>query len=106
MTASLISFVYLLENDEINKDQLAQYAKELGNTLRGTSALMENLLNWAGTQLQGFDTHIEPIALHAVVQDVLTSFSATLKQKNIQIENSINENDGVLDVFIHCRFRF
>ncbi|HPH37301.1 MAG TPA: tetratricopeptide repeat-containing sensor histidine kinase [Sediminibacterium sp.] len=93
---SLISFVYLLENDEINKDQLAQYAKELGNTLRGTSALMENLLNWAGTQLQGFDTHIEPIALHAVVQDVLTSFSATLKQKNIQIENSINENDGVL----------
>ena len=93
---SLISFVYLLENDEINKDQLTQYAKELGNTLRGTSALMENLLNWAGTQLQGFDTHIEPIALHAVVQDVLTSFSATLKQKNIQIENSINENDGVL----------
>jgi signal transduction histidine kinase len=93
---SLISFVYLLENDEINKDQLTQYAKELGNTLRGTSALMENLLNWAGTQLQGFDTHIEPIPLHAVVQDILTSFSATLKQKNIQIENSINENDGVL----------
>lgn len=93
---SLISFVYLLENDEINKDQLAQYAKELGNTLRATSALMENLLNWAGTQLQGFDTNIEKINLNAIVLEVLNSFSATLKQKNIQIENSINENDLVL----------
>ncbi|OYZ00603.1 MAG: hypothetical protein B7Y37_09295 [Sphingobacteriia bacterium 28-36-52] len=93
---SLISFVYLLENDEIDKDQLAQYAKELGNTLRGTSALMENLLNWAGTQLQGFDTSIENVSVKTIVEEVLTSFSATLKQKNIQINNSISENDWVL----------
>lgn len=93
---SLISFVYLLENDEINKDQLAQYAKELGNTLRGTSALMENLLNWAGTQLQGFETNIENIPLNTIVEEVLTSFDATLKQKNIHIDNTINEQDWVL----------
>lgn len=93
---SLISFVYLLENDEINKDQLAQYAKELGNTLRGTSALMENLLNWAGTQLQGFETNIENIPLNTIVEEVLTSFDATLKQKNIHIDNTINEHDWVL----------
>ncbi|MFN3299897.1 MAG: tetratricopeptide repeat protein, partial [Sediminibacterium sp.] len=93
---SLISFVYLLENDEINKDQLAQYAKELGNTLRGTSALMENLLNWAGTQLQGFETNIENIPLNTIVEEVLISFDATLKQKNIHIDNTINEHDWVL----------
>jgi len=93
---SLISFVYLLENDEIDKDQLTQYANELGNTLRGTSALMENLLNWAGTQLQGFDTNIENVSLNVIVEEVLTSFNATLKQKNIQFNNSINENDLVL----------
>ncbi|MDP3393116.1 ATP-binding protein [Sediminibacterium sp.] len=93
---SLISFVYLLENDEIDKDQLAQYAKELGNTLRGTSALMENLLNWAGTQLQGFETSIENVSVKTIVEDVVTSFSATLKQKNIQFNNSISENDWVL----------
>jgi len=93
---SLISFVYLLENDEINKDQLEQYAKELGNTLRGTSALMENLLNWAGTQLQGFDMKIENLSVYTIVEEVLTSFGATLKQKNIHISNSINENDWAL----------
>jgi signal transduction histidine kinase len=93
---SLISFVYLLENDEIDKDQLTQYAKELGNTLRGTSALMENLLNWAGTQLQGFDTNIENLSIKVIVEEVLTSFNATLNQKNIQVLNSINENDWVL----------
>ncbi len=92
---SLISFVYLLENEEIDKNQLTQYAKELGNTLRGTSALMENLLNWAGTQLQGFETNIENVSLKMVVEEVLASFSATVKQKNILIENSINENDWI-----------
>jgi len=93
---SLISFVYLLENEEINKNQLTQYAKELGNTLRGTSALMENLLNWAGTQLQGFETTIENVSLKMVVEEVLASFSATVKQKNILIENSINGNDWII----------
>ena len=93
---SLISFVYLLENDEINKNQLAQYAKELGNTLRGTSALMENLLNWAGTQLQGFETNIEKVSVTTVIEEVLPSFEATLKQKKIHIDNLINENDWVL----------
>lgn len=93
---SLISFVYLLENDEINNDQLAQYAKELGNTLRDTSTLMENLLNWAGTQLQGFETNRENVSVRVIVEEVLTSFSSTLKQKNIHITNSISEKDWAL----------
>lgn len=93
---SLISFVYLLENDEIDKNQLAQYAKELGNTLRGTSALMENLLNWAGTQLQGFEYTIEKISVNKVIEEVMPSFDATLKQKSIHIDNLINENDWVM----------
>lgn len=93
---SLISFVYLLENEVIDKNQLTQYAKELGNTLRGTSALMENLLNWAGTQLQGFETNIEQLSVKTVLDEVLTSFAATLKQKNIHIDCLINENDRVM----------
>lgn len=85
---SLISFVYLLEQDEVSKDKLALYATELGNTLRGTSALMENLLSWAGSQLQGFDTKIESVSVELILLEVLESFSATIKQKNIQIQQT------------------
>jgi len=87
---SLISFVYLLEEDEVNKDQLALYATELGNTLRGTSVLMENLLNWAGSQLHGFDTKMEQVFLNEIILEVKESVSAILKQKHIQIENTID----------------
>ncbi len=93
---SLISFVYLLEQEEVSKDKLAIYAKELGNTLRGTSALMENLLSWAGSQLQGFDINIESVSVDSILPEILDSFSATIKQKNIQIHQTISVNTNAL----------
>lgn len=92
---SLISFVYLLEEDEVNKDQLALYAKELGNTLRGTSALMENLLNWAGSQLQGFDTTMELVRVNNIVSEVMESFASVLKQKQLKLQNSVDAQTTV-----------
>lgn len=53
-------------------------------------------MNWAGTQLQGFETNIEQLSVKTVLDEVLTSFAATLKQKNIHIDCLINENDRVM----------
>lgn len=92
---SLISFVQLLEHGDISKEMLAKYAAELGNNLRFTSSLMENLLYWAGSQMQGFKPHIETVNLSEVATSVINNLQTALQQKNIQINNSIKHGESV-----------
>ncbi|MBL7761476.1 MAG: tetratricopeptide repeat-containing sensor histidine kinase [Sediminibacterium sp.] len=82
---ALMSFVQILEHMDITKDQLAKYAESLGNQLRFTSSLMENLLHWAGSQMQGFNPHFEQVNLNNTMDAVLQSLYAAAQQKRIQI---------------------
>jgi len=86
---SLMSFVQLLEYGDIPKDMLAKYALELGNNLRFTSSLMENLLYWAGSQMQGFKPRFEEVNLNNILVTVIEHLQAATRQKNIQINHSI-----------------
>ncbi|MFY9465422.1 MAG: tetratricopeptide repeat-containing sensor histidine kinase [Sediminibacterium sp.] len=88
---SLIAFVQILEHGDVSKEQLAKYAAELGNNLRFTSALMENLLYWAGSQMQGFKPHFVRVNLKKMTDTVLGSLHAFIQQKNIQVDNRFGE---------------
>lgn len=87
---SLYAFLFLLEQEEIQKDKLAAYATELGQTLKSTSTLMENLFNWASSQLQGFAVKKEAVQIKALLPDIIAAFSDSAKQKNINIEQDID----------------
>jgi signal transduction histidine kinase len=86
---SLISFIQLLEGGNINPDKLNKYAANLKNTLGYTSAMMENLLNWASSQMQGFKPIKEKFDISLCAQDVINSMEAVSNQKNIKIKNEI-----------------
>jgi signal transduction histidine kinase len=89
---TLISFIDILEDDAIPQEKLQLYAGELKNQLSHTSVLMENLLNWASSQMEGFTPLIEPFAVKDPVDQTMALLQQQAGHKNIRIINHINEN--------------
>lgn len=88
---SLMAFAYLLESQEISQDKLKMYTTQLKNTLGYTQELLDNLLKWATTQMKGFMPVPVKINLAEVVDQILSSFSDSIAQKQIIIENNIHD---------------
>lgn len=88
---SLISFIQLLEGGNINQEKLTKYAGNLKNTLGYTSTMMENLLNWASSQMQGFKPVLEKFDVQLSAQEVINSMEAIAAQKGIQLKNEIDK---------------
>jgi len=93
---SLISFIQLLEDGNINQQELTKYAGLLKTTLGYTSSMMENLLNWASSQMQGFKPIIEKFDVQLCAQEVVNALHATAVQKNITIVNDIKSGSMCL----------
>lgn len=86
---SLISFINLLENGNVSEEKLKRYAANLKNSLGYTSIMMENLLNWAASQLEGYKPHIEHINIMDCVADIIDAQQVHATEKNITIKNNI-----------------
>ncbi|MDQ7948359.1 MAG: tetratricopeptide repeat protein [Pedobacter sp.] len=86
---SLIAFIQLLEGGNISQEKLTKYASNLKNTLGYTSAMMENLLNWASSQMQGFKPVIEKFDVRSCTQEVINSMEAIANEKDIVIKNEV-----------------
>lgn len=91
---SLISFIQLLEGGSISQEKLTKYAANLKNTLGYTSTMMENLLNWASSQMEGYKPVIEKFDVELCVKEVVNSLQITANQKQIAIENEVKS--GIL----------
>lgn len=86
---SLISFMQLLEGGNIEQDKLNRYAASLRNNLTYTSTMMENLLNWAASQMHGFNPCLERLDTQDLVNEVVFSMQNQAEEKSIQIKNLI-----------------
>lgn len=89
---SLISFIQLLEDGDIEPQKLNRYASQLKNTLTYTSSMMENLLNWASSQMQGFKPVIEPFDVSICAKEVIDSLTDIADKKSIKINNNLLPN--------------
>jgi signal transduction histidine kinase len=86
---SLISFIQMLEEGNIEQNKLNRYAAQLKSSLTHTSGMMENLLNWASSQMQGFKPIIEVFDINACIQEVIDLVDETAEKKKIVIKNNI-----------------
>lgn len=89
---SIISFIQLLEAGNIEKDKLTKYASTLKNNLTYTSTMMENLLNWAASQMQGFNPYLESLDASNVIAEVIKSIENQANQKGIELNNNVVEH--------------
>lgn len=86
---SLISFIQLLDDGQIDQARLTKYAAQLKSTLGYTSSMMENLLNWASSQMQGFKPAFQNFDIQLCVQEVIDSLKDASSLKSITIKNAI-----------------
>ena len=93
---NLISFSSLLANGHIEQKRLAQYTELIKGTLDHTASLMDNLLNWSASQMQGFAPVIEDLDLAAIVEHVINGAHHTIGTKNLTVNNSVKEGVRVL----------
>ncbi len=89
---SLISFIDILEEGKIPQEKLTLYAKDLKQNLTYTSALMNNLLNWAASQMQGFKPVKESFDLSLLVTEISNTLQHHIQQKKVLIGNQIPLN--------------
>ncbi len=94
---SLISFIDILEEGKIPQEKLTLYAKDLKQNLTYTSALMNNLLNWAASQMQGFKPVKESFDLSLLVTEISNTLQHHIQQKKVIIGNHIP-----LDTIVHA----
>ncbi len=90
---NLVAFSSLLEDGYIEQDKLVQYIDHIKGTLDHTSSLMENLLNWAASQMQGFTPVSEKVNSKPLVQNVVEGIESAAAKKKITINNKITEDN-------------
>lgn len=88
---SLVSFTHLLEQDSISQDRMKLYVGQLKQTLGYTQGLMDNLLQWAISQMHGFKPAIEKVALKGLADQVLKTLAETADAKGIVVHNNIQD---------------
>jgi signal transduction histidine kinase len=92
---TLIAFNHLLENENISGDKLKLYSGEIKKTLDNTATMMNNLLNWANSQMQGYTPSFETHNLKDIAEQVVNSVTAQAAQKSIIINNHIPQDIAV-----------
>jgi signal transduction histidine kinase len=92
---SLIAFTELLERGNISEAKMAAYAAALKNNLGYTARLMENLLNWARTQMQGYNPVLETFDIAGTVGQAVELLKREADKKGIAISNEVAEGSLV-----------
>lgn len=88
---SLISFTQLLESGNISPEKMEGYTKTLKSNLEYTSGLLENLLNWARTQMQGYKPVFETVDIAPLAVQAINLLGQEARNKNITVKNEIRE---------------
>ncbi|MES2371234.1 MAG: ATP-binding protein [Bacteroidota bacterium] len=93
---TLLAFSELINEEDIGKDKLSEYLGQINQTLNHTSSMMNNLLNWSASQMQGFKTVIEPVDAGIIASNMIASFASRASEKKVTIINEIAQQTIVL----------
>lgn len=90
---ALTGTMSLLDEGVITPEEFKEYKGELNNKLQSVSLMLDNLLQWAKSQMKG--EHIlekDDVDIHQKVQTSLDVIKDAAKQKNITLTNKVDED--------------
>ncbi|HEY0898014.1 MAG TPA: ATP-binding protein [Sphingobacteriaceae bacterium] len=87
--ASLKNMMDLYEEGMISKDDVDFFFKEIRKDIGSNSMLLDNLLIWSKSQLQGFTIHPQAISLVKLFEEVIYVNSKKIGNKNLQVKLNI-----------------
>lgn len=90
--ASLIDILNTVEEGEISDEEFKSFLPALSENVGHTSTLLENLLYWSKSQLNGETITPESFDLNALTQKKLAFFEKKALEKCVRLENHVKEN--------------
>lgn len=94
---NLASILNLYQSGDLNAADVATVAAKLGQQVTASGYVLENLLEWAKSELREVKNNPENVTLQLKVNKVMHQFDSDLKAKKITAVNDVPEN---LDVWV------
>lgn len=88
---SLATLLKFADDNELSREDLAKYLKNIRKNIDSLNLTLENLLVWSTNQLNGVKSSIELIDIRSLVQDKISLYTPQAAEKNIVIHNQINQ---------------
>lgn len=95
--ASIQQVLGLLKEGEISDEELKVLTEHLITQVDNTSIMLNNILHWSMTQLDGAKINKENIDMEAVVGDSIAALELTAKAKEITIVHINSHKDVIVD---------
>lgn len=94
---TLIGFSDILIHDykEIDDEEKIFFISQMEQVSRSSHELLENLLNWAGSQTGSLKFNPEKLNAHMTIEEVIMLVKANADRKKIMIINSTNPDTAV-----------
>jgi two-component system sensor histidine kinase/response regulator len=94
--ATLRGLMDLVSNQSLSKEEFIELSQNLKLNLEYVHEDMDNLLNWARTQLKGFEPSPSEVDLLAAVEEKIQLLSESAKSKAITLQSNVEEGTTVL----------
>ncbi|MEJ7646805.1 MAG: tetratricopeptide repeat-containing sensor histidine kinase [Chryseolinea sp.] len=94
--ASLRGLMEIMGMDGLTNEEFVASSHHLRKNLDSVQQDLDNLLAWAQSQLNGFQSNPTPLRLRPVVDEKILLFSEIARQKDITIVNEIDESLSVI----------
>lgn len=91
------SLFELLQYEALTMEQLREEVPALTHGLKSLQTLLDNLLYWSLSQMQGLALYPQPILLHEAVDQLAVFFAYQLENKGVRFENAAPET-----VYVHA----
>ena len=87
--AAVAGLLGLLKSGHLNYKELMTQSSSLNNEVHGLTYLLDNLLSWSKSQMQGFNLNREEVPLSQVVEENLRVIVPMSDHKELNISNEI-----------------
>ncbi|MBS1771643.1 MAG: PAS domain-containing protein [Bacteroidetes bacterium] len=93
---TLLGILSMVNEGHVTEQELKTVLPEISKNLGYTSTLVNNLLQWTKSQLQGQVIQPVNVDVYYQLQDIIALFENVIKEKQLKVRNSI---DSSLQVF-------
>lgn len=90
------SLLSMMMKDEVTQEKISMYTMHLNNKLGLMVSLVDNILHWVRSQMDGMKFNIQPITLKDLVKENVNLFSSQAELKNITIIDEVPEDTFLL----------
>lgn len=91
----LLGLSQVLQNEDVSAGKMKNYMSQLESTLHHTSSMMDNLLYWASTQMQGYRAMITEVDLSEITKDIIMLLETQASRKGVTLVNRITSSQIV-----------